>query len=133
MDTNTLVSEMIDDGKRILEQLAQGGFEVTAALWLKKAKNSQWYFYIASPLADDGAAVGYGRLNPLVQQVPDLWIDPIEIRLIGATDPITQEVLAIHSRAPGPKPAPIRWRGNRLGKLDVEAAYLYPLPAMAES
>ena len=134
MDTNTLVTEMIDDGKRILEQLAQGGFEITAALWLKKAEDSQWYFYIVSPLAtSQKASDGYGRLLMLIRRVPDLWIDPIEVRLIEPSHPIAKDVLAIHNRALGLKPSPIRWGGNMLGSIDIEGAYLYPLPVMASS
>src|SRR5437867_2081652 len=46
VDTNTLVSDLVEDGQSIVEQLPQDGFEVMAAFWLKTAENGQWRFYI---------------------------------------------------------------------------------------
>jgi hypothetical protein len=40
MNTNTLVGDLIEGGKRIVDQLPQDGFEVTAAFWLKQPKTS---------------------------------------------------------------------------------------------
>ena len=78
------------------------------------------------------------RGRPLVLEQPvlhlqgvaekPLRIDPLEIKLIGPSNPIAQDVLAILRRAPGPRVSPIRWRGTRLGNVSVEGAYLYPLP-----
>jgi hypothetical protein len=59
------------------------------------------------------------------------WIDPLEVKLIGETDPITRDVLAIHGRAGGPKACPINWGGKRLGNVSVEGVYHYPLPVKA--
>jgi len=52
VDTTTLVSDLIEDGRRIVEELPQAGFEVTAAFWLKASEDGLWYFYIVSPLAE---------------------------------------------------------------------------------
>jgi hypothetical protein len=133
VDTNTLVSDLIDEGKRIVEQLVQNGFDVTAALWLKKAENDQWYFYIVSPLAEpERLNLVYGRLHGLIRQMPEPhWIRPLEVRLLHPSHAIAKDVLAIYQSAPGPKTSPIRWSGNMLGNLSVDGAYLYPLAAMA--
>src|ERR1700694_4570599 len=104
MDTESLVENLIDDGQKLVEEVLQRGFPVTAAFWLKASEDDRWYFYIVSPVVDDeGLAQGYRRLHPLVRRVPEpLGIDPLEIKLIGPSNPIAQDVLAIHRRAPGP-------------------------------
>jgi hypothetical protein len=133
MDTNTLVENLIDDGRKLVEELPQHGFEVSAAFWLKASEDGKWYFYIVSPVVEaEGLVKAYRRLHPLVRKMPQpFWIDPLEIKLIGPTHPIAQDVLAILSRAPGPRVSPIRWGGQKLGNVSVEGAYLYPLPAAA--
>ncbi len=133
MDTTTLVSDMTEDGRRIVEHLTQDGFEVTAAFWLKKAEDSQWYFYIASPVAEsEHLNEAYSRLFLLIRRMsPPLWIDPLEVRLIGSSNPLARDVLAIHHGAHGPKERPIRWGGTQLGNVRVEEAFLHPLVAAA--
>jgi hypothetical protein len=135
VDTSTLVRELIDDGKRIVEQLPHDGFEVTAAFWLKAAEDEQWYFYIVSPVAERGPLNdAYRQLYTLIRRMPPfLGIDPLEIKLIGPSNPIARDVLAIHNRAPRPAEGPIRWGGTQLGNVRIEDAYLYPLPAAASS
>lgn len=131
----TLVDDLIEDGARIVEQLPQDGFEVTAALWLKAAEDGQWYFYIVSPVAEsERMSDAYRRLHTLIRRMPQpLWIDPLEVKLIGPSNPIARDVLAIHNRAPGAKTCPIRWGGEQVGNVHLDGAYLYPLPAAASS
>jgi hypothetical protein len=133
VDTNTLVDGLIEDGRRILDELPQGGFEVTAAFWLKAAEDGQWYFYIVSPVAErERMNDAYRRLYTLIRRMPEpLWLDPLEVKLIGPSNPIARDVLAIHQRVPGPTVGPIRWGGRQLGNVSVDGAYLYPLPAAA--
>src|SRR5947209_11512880 len=130
MDTELLVDSLIDDGQKLVEEVSQCGLPVTAAFWLEASEDDRWYFYIVSPVVDDeGLAQAYRRLHPLVRRVRQpSGIDPLEIKLIGPSNPIAQDVLAIHHSAPGPRVSPIRWGGKRLGNVSVEGAYLYPLP-----
>ena len=133
MDTNILVNDVIEEDRRIVEQLPQDGFEVTAAFWLKNAEDGQWYFYIASPSAEsERLSEAYSRLLTLIRRTPQPhWIDALEVRLIGPSNLIAKDVLAIHSRAPVPNGSPIRWGGTVLGNVSIEDAYLYPLRATA--
>jgi hypothetical protein len=133
MGTESLVENLIDDGQKLAEKLSQHNFPVTAAFWLKASEDDRWYFYIVSPVVDDeGLAQAYRRLHPLVRGTEGpMWIDPLEINLIGPSNPIARDVLAIHGRATGPHVSPIRWGGKRLGNVSVEGAYLYPLPVTA--
>ena len=131
MDTESLVDNLIDDGQKLVEEVSQRGFPVTAAFWIRASEDDRWYFYIVSPVVDnEGLAQAYRRLHPLVRGGAEpLWIDPLEIKLIGPSNPIAQDVVAILRRAPGPRVSPIRWGGTRLGNISVEGVYLYSLPA----
>jgi hypothetical protein len=130
MDTDTLVENRLNDGRKLVEELPQRGFEVTAAFWLKTSENGKWYFYIVSPAVEaEGLTTAYRQLHPLVQAMAQPFtIDPLEIKLIGPNNPIARDVIAIHGRAPGPRVSPIRWGGTKLGNVSIEEAYLYPLP-----
>jgi HEPN domain-containing protein len=130
MDTDTLVENLIDDGQKLVEELPQRGFEMTAAFWLKASEDGKWRFYIVSPLVDaEGSIKAYMRLHPLVRAMPQpFWIDPLKIKLIGPSNPIARDVTAILGRVRGPRVGPIRWRGTWLGDSSIEGAYLYPVP-----
>lgn len=133
MDTNTLVNELVEDGKKIVEQLPRDGFEVTAAFWLKAAEDGEWYFYIASPVAEaERLSDAYRKLYSIIRRMPEPhWIDPLEVKLIGSSNPIAKDVLDIHKRFGGLNVCPIRWGGKELGNVRVEEALVYPLPATA--
>ena len=129
MDTDTLVEDLIDAGAKLVEELRQRSFDVTAAFWLKASEDGKWYFYVVSPVVDaEGLTKAYRKLHPLAQTMQSSWINPLQIKLIGPTNPIARDVLAIHSRTPGPGVSPIRWGGKKLGNVSVDEAYLYATP-----
>jgi hypothetical protein len=127
MDQGTLVEMQIDDGQRLLDRLADDGVAVTAAAWVKEGEGGQWFLYIATPLvgADGATRPAYRRLNTLMRELQKeaFWIDPLEVKLIGADDPVTRAVVAVRDRHPGR--APTWFRGDRLGELATEEAYIY--------
>lgn len=131
MDSETLVDNQINDGRKPVENLLQRGFDLSAAFWVRATMNGKWYFYIVSPIVDtDGGFEAYLRLHPLVRAMPQpFWINPLRIKLIGMNHPIAKDVLAIDISAAGPRAYPIPWGGTQLGNLSVEGVYLYPLPA----
>lgn len=127
MDTDTLVENLIDDGRKLVAELPRRGFDVPAAFWLKTSEDMKWRFYIVSPVVDaEGILVGYGRLLPLVREKPPLWDNPTGLTLLGPSHPIARDVLAILARTPDPRRSPIRWPGIWLGDKSIEAAYIYP-------
>ncbi len=133
MDTESLVENLIDDGKRLVEYLPQNGFAVAAAFWLKTSENGRWYFYLVSPLVNaEGITNAYRRLHTVIRQTPGpVWIDPLKVKLIGSDNPIARDVLAVQPHATGPGAPPVRWAGTSLGNVSIEDAYLYPIPAVA--
>ncbi len=131
MDTDTLVENLLCDGARLIENLRQGGFEVTAAFWLRRSDDGKWRFCIVSPLVETaGLAQAYRQLHLTERKIPPpSSIDPLKIKVIGPSDPIAQDVVAGLSRTPRPSVHPIRWSGTSLGNVSIEGAYFYPLPA----
>jgi hypothetical protein len=130
LDTSTLLGNLKEGGQKLVEELAQRGFEMTAAFWILRSDNEKWYFYIVSPLVDtEGAGEAYMRLGPLARAMPQPYsIDPLRIRLIGQNNPLAKDVLAAYHRSPALKVGPIRWRGRVLGDVGVEDTYFYSLP-----
>jgi hypothetical protein len=57
-------------------------------------------------------------------------MDPFAKKVIGPHEPIARDMIANRSGRPGGPPTP--FRGNRLGDLAVEEAYIYPPPPTRE-
>ncbi len=134
MDQGTLVEMQIEDGRKLMGRLAEEGIPVTVAFWAKESESGQWFLYLVTPLISEGgvARPAYRRVNAVLTQMPSpFWIHPLEVKLIGPTDPVARDVLAVHERAGRSRVRPVRWEGTRLGELSVEGVYLYPLPAGA--
>lgn len=127
MDQNSLVTEQVDEGRQIVELCIKDGVDVTAAFWVKPSEDGRWYLYIATKVVEDkGLAAAfkavYGALRRL-STPPGL--DPLgDLKVIGATNPAAVDVLDIQSRYAAPLAT--RYRGNRLGKIAIEEAYIYP-------
>jgi hypothetical protein len=49
----------------------------------------------------------------------------VDLKLIGATNPITRDVLAVQAQYPAPLST--WYRGRRLGNMAIDEAYLYTL------
>jgi hypothetical protein len=137
MDKNTVVSEQTESGERLIEALATDGFDVRVAFWAKLVDEGKWYLYLASPMVDDkGPAVAYRLVHGILRKMPDLWIDPLEIRVVGLNDSLTEAALeAIKPRVPdspyavrNPRPYPgMTWFGeSTLGGVSIDGAYIYP-------
>ena len=95
MDKDTMVSEQTESGKRLIEALPTDGFDVRVAFWAKPTDDEKWFLYLASPMVDDkGPAAAYRLVYGLLRTMPDLWIDPLEIRVVGLNDSLTEAVLA---------------------------------------
>lgn len=131
MHHEPLVEGQIDDGRKLLERLSQNHFDVTAAFWVKDREDGQWLLYIASPVVDDkGHLAAYRDVNATIGAMPDLrWIDLFEVKLTGATHPMTKDVLDILARYPAGLrtryPGTISYRGTQLGNASIDQAYIY--------
>ncbi len=127
MDSSSLVIEQIDAGIRFVSEFAKSK-PVQAAFWLRASGDERWYLYIASDQIDDSNFdTAYGEVLRLARAAPDPWLDPFQVKVIGTGEPLARAVMNLARRYPGPMP--IRYGGPRLGGVDVEGVYIYPLPA----
>jgi hypothetical protein len=137
MDKDAVVSEQTEGGKRLIEALASDGFDVRVAFWAKPTDEGKWFLYLASPMVDDqGPAAGYRLVHSILRKMPDLCIDPMEIRVVGLNDSLTEAALAaIKPRVPdspyavrNPRAYPgMTWfGGTTLGGVSIDGAYIYP-------
>ncbi len=128
MDNVTLVESQIEDGQKLIAELEQQGFPVTAVFWLKTIDDPQWFLYLAASVVDKRRGVKpYGRIQAIVRQMPQpFWIDPLDVKLIGTTEPLTEAILEMLRRYPGKRP--VHYTGDHLGDVSIDGAYIYALP-----
>jgi hypothetical protein len=138
MDQDTVVTDQIVNGKRLIEALRAAGFAVSIAFWAKPTEEEKWYLYLASPMVDEkGSRVAYGIIHSVIRQMPDLWIDPLEVKVIEMKDTMTRAALEAtkleipdsHSAMPNAKsyPGMTRFYGSTFGGVSVDAVSIYPL------
>lgn len=137
MDQDTVVNEQTESGRRLIVALAEAGFDVKVAFWAKPSEEEKWFLYLATPVVDlQGPAAAYRIVHSTLRKLPDLWIDPFEIRVIGLTDTLAEAALAATKSktpngpfaAPKPRPYPgiTRFGGATLGGVSIDGAYIYP-------
>jgi hypothetical protein len=132
-----LVAEQIDDGKKLIEELARQGFPFTAAGWARTPYDSKWYLYLVSPPVDkQGVRKWYGRLNTVIRQMQQegFEMDPFEIKLVGPAEPVGKALLELQRRHRGKRPRRYDWA--RVDGTNLEGACIYPpitVPAQSDT
>ncbi len=137
MDKDTLVSEQTQAGERLISALVGEGLEIRVAFWAKPTDEGKWLLYLASPIVDDkGPTAAYRVVHGVLRKTPDLWIDPFDIRVVGLKDSLTEAALAVIEpkgqqslyavRNAKPYPGITWFRGDTLGGVSVDGAYIYP-------
>ncbi|MCH8025952.1 MAG: hypothetical protein IH866_04075, partial [Chloroflexi bacterium] len=85
MDTTSLVTEQIDDGKRLVDHLKQRGFDVVVAFWVLTSEEELWFLYLASQVVDkEGNAAAYRKVYRELSSSQISWIPQEDIKLIGS-------------------------------------------------
>jgi hypothetical protein len=127
MAQSTLVIEdgEKEAGQELIDRLGKIR-PVQVAFWLKPAERSRWYLYlVAEGIDDSNVHQGYKEVLRLLQEMQTADIDPFQVRLIKAGDPLVRAVMDVHRRYPGR--GGINYSGWNLGVMSIEGAYLYPL------
>jgi hypothetical protein len=128
MDQVTLVTERVDEGRKLLKRLAQAGVEITTACWLKTHDDGEWYLYIATPLTDEDPIKAYRRVHLIIRDMPGPhWIDPFDVKLVSPTSPVAKTALEIRRRFPTKDVMHSVYRRPEESELGTEEAYVYPL------
>jgi len=131
MDQRSLVIDQIDAGADLVKRFDKHT-SVKVAFWLNPTEDGQWQLYIASEeINDTNFDLGYGEVLRLTQEMQNPNIDPFQVKLIGAEDPLARDVLEIQQRFPAK--IPTHYNGPTLGGVSIEAAYFYAMPIAAPS
>lgn len=124
MGQESLVSEETDAGAELVRRLDKYT-PIKAAFWVKDSDEGHWNLYIAADQIDDkNLDVAYGEVLRLAGQMASPYLDPFQVKLIPASDPLSQAALNIHHRYPGNMAT--RFGGRNFGGLGVESVYIYP-------
>jgi hypothetical protein len=130
MDTSTLVSEKINEGRNLARQLIADQVDVKGAAWVKSSLVGDWLFYILTKLVDEkGLREAYEAIRAALKRLPDPWIGMSEIKPIGFENPIARDILAAGAQSSGNRPVP--FLGQQLGGVPIDGAYIYPLSALS--
>ncbi|MGO9471503.1 MAG: hypothetical protein ACLQVF_46030 [Isosphaeraceae bacterium] len=120
----TLVDELIDDGRKLIDRLVEEKIPVIMACWVKQVENDRWSLCIATPLLDEKrAARAYREVYRVLGSLGNLWVTDSDIKLVGKDDPIARDALDIKRRFS--VNLPTRFRRPRLGNPAVEETYFY--------
>lgn len=125
MDTELLVDERIDDGRRLLSELVRAGFDVTGAFWVRTSEEGQRFLYVVSTAVARGSiGDAYRTVYAALSRLPNPSITLSDIKLIAPDNPIAIDAIAIRDRYPAR--IPTRHGAGRLGGVAIEEAYIYP-------
>ncbi len=125
MDHELLVDEQIEDGKSLLLQLVDDGFDVEVAFWARTSEEGLWFFYIGSTsVLTMGLADAYRAVYEVLRRISDTPISISSIKIIDPNNPISRAAIEVRDRYPARQPN--RYHGQRLGNLAIEEAYIYP-------
>ncbi len=107
MDQGPLVIEQIDAGARFLIEF-QKYVPIQAAFWVKDSEEGEWNLYVLSnKITDDNFDVAYGEVLRISGRLRDAWLDPFQVKLIGAEDPLAKAALDIQQPSPWQTANPI--------------------------
>ena len=136
--------DMIDAGRRLVDELGRHQFEVATAFWAKPVEDGRWFLYLASPTVEDkGGTFAYRIVHPLIRQMPELGLDPLDVRVLSPDDSLAEAAEAVvASKVPAgpfgvrhkPYPGMTHFGGGTLSDLAIEGgAYIYPPRASVPS
>lgn len=126
MDQVTLVEKLIEDGRNLIAQLVQKGEEITAAGWIWASEDGMWFLYLALPgVKKEGSRNAYRRLDAVMRQMPQPFLlDWKDVKVIDAKNRLAVAA-ADYQRKHGEK-CVLPYRGEHLGGVSIEGAYIYP-------
>ena len=123
MDQIPLVTELVDAGKRFVEEFDKT-FPIAVAFWLKDRDESSWNLHIASRQINDAdRQKAFGEIVRVTTQMKDPYVGLMDIRLQKMDDRIVQFALDIQRRRPG---LTMVFDVPSYYGVEVEGMYLYP-------
>jgi hypothetical protein len=127
MDQTPLVAGEIEAGRELVARL-DTITPIRAAFWAREIDESRWYLYIASDRFHGPClAEGYRDVFEAIHAMDRKDLDPFQVKLIGADDPLALAARDIQERYPDLLPT--RLGTQVFGGMSVGGVYLYPPPA----
>ena len=124
MDQIPLVNELIDAGKRFVEEFDKT-FPIAVAFWLKDRDESRWSLHIASAkIGDADRQKAFAEIVRIGALMKDTYLDATDVKLRTMDERMVQFALDFRRRYP----APIATVYNvpSFDGVEVEGMYLYP-------
>ena len=88
MVTVILRSEIIDSGRRVVEQLDSDGIKVDAAFWCFMEEKDAWKLMLSLPeLTSEGTRAGYKAVQKSLSRIPDPGITLTDIMVLRPSSP----------------------------------------------
>jgi hypothetical protein len=125
VDKASLVTELIEDGKRLIEALDAAKFDVRAALWFYFSDANEWRLIIASPFVDNsGPMKAFEVIQKEIGKIsPTLGIRLRNIVVVSPQDRLIKLMkIAIGT---GPGISGIRFTQNVINNVLIEDAFIY--------
>jgi len=126
MDHEILVEEVIEEGRRLIERIAEEPLPTKVAAWIKKREVRAWAIYIGASsdrLKDAGESVRI--VLRALAKMTDPTISLIHIELRDVSNPIIADLLALRDRYPSMVATKLKTR-RKIGHLETRGLYLYP-------
>jgi hypothetical protein len=131
MDSDVLVDDMIEDGRRLTRRLVQEGVPLLAAFWLKRSSEDRCFrLYLSTPLYNlqdqTSRIAAHAELTRVFRMLTFVELGSDDVQLLGEHDPTTAEVVRILQAYGGIRPR--RIRDGRFGPEWYANCYVYPSP-----
>src|SRR4051794_24186789 len=133
MVTDVLVDEKLEDGLKVVAEMAKEGYPASVAFWLKAAPDESWRLYLSSPAIEPGkVGNAFVTLYHCIERLPNSSVALSDVKLLYDGERIVKEAAAARDKGPR-RYLPVRLRGGTLGTLAVDEAYIYPQTAVSHA
>lgn len=124
MGPATLVTNQIEEGQQLLDQLGEKEFAVRNACWVKLAEQDRWALYVVSPVVDEkgGLKEAYLRLLKVLATLGPISITSSDITLVGEKHPVAN---FLRHRPVGQ--VGVLLPGQSVGGVSADEVYIYPV------
>ena len=130
MDQSPLVNDQIDPGARLVAEFDKYA-TVQSAFWLKESEGD-WHLYITSDqIKDDNIDRAYREVHRITHILDDPSLNPFDVKLIGADDPLAQAVMGVKNRHPSRMHT--LFRDRQIGGIEIQGLQIYGSPIAAPS
>ena len=128
MATATLVSQEIEEGQRLIDELKAAGVSGDSALWIYSSERETWRLMLTSTLYDrKGPLKAYDQILSVFRQVtPELKIDWTAIVAVSPKHELIQGLRQLQKQY-NLNFSGRRLTNNRVDRVWIEDAYIYQI------